>query len=96
MVTNNTIMGNSMIKTEKITRHTLHCPNCYGSIRLKPHKSFNEFDALLKEPRNKNLHVAISHLRYLDALEFPTCTNCGKMFEIKIDSKTFTIEIKEL
>lgn len=96
MVTNNTTMKNDMIKTEKIIRHTLYCPNCGGSIRLKPNKPANEFDALLKEPRNKFSYTNTAYLNSLNAIQVPTCTVCGNKFQIKVNTEDFTIEIKEL
>lgn len=96
MVTNNTTMKNDMIKTERIIRHTICCPNCGGSIRLKPDKPANEFDALLKAPRNKFSYTNTRYLSPLNAIQLPTCTVCGNKFQIKVNTEDFTIEIKEL
>ena len=96
MATNNTTMTNDMVKTERIIRHTLYCPNCGGSIRLKPNKPANEFDALLKEPRGKFSYTNTTYLNPLNAIQLPTCTICGNKFQIKVNTEDFTIEIKEL
>ncbi|MGM9544393.1 MAG: hypothetical protein ACI3T9_05365 [Romboutsia timonensis] len=96
MITNNTTMKNDMIKTERIIRHTICCPNCGGSIRLKPDKPANEFDALLKQPRNKFSYTNTAYLNSLNATKIPTCTDCGNKFQIKVNTEDFTIEIREL
>lgn len=96
MATNKITITNDMVKTERIIRHTLYCPNCGGSIRLKPNKPANEFDALLKEPKNKFSYTSAAYLNPLNAMQLPTCTVCGNKFQIKVNAEDFTIEIKEL
>lgn len=93
MVTSNITTTNDMVKTEKIIRHTLCCPNCSGSIRLKPDKHANEFDTLLKLSRDE---FSYANTAYLNQIKTPTCIVCGKKFQITINTENFTIEIKEL
>lgn len=96
MITNNTTMKNDMVKTERIIRHTICCPNCGGSIRLKPNKPANEFDALLKEPRIKFSYTNTAYSKPLNAIQLPTCTVCDNKFQITVNTENFTIEIREL
>ena len=96
MVTNNITITNDMVTTERIIRHTLCCPHCGGSIRLKPDKPANEMKGFSKAPQGKFLYTNSAFLKPLNALQLPTCTVCGKQFQITVDTNNFVIEIKEL
>ena len=96
MATNKITILNDTVKTERIIRHTLYCPNCGGSIRLKPDKSADEFNTFSKVPRSKLTFSDMIYSKPLNALQLPTCIICGSKFQISVDSSNFTIEIKEL